>query len=108
MPALSRLTPFAFNTAADTHSWIHFLPCPHRLMDLPELVSLTALRALFVQSARKTDSFRCPACSPPSSASPSFIKRPGIPISFLAGSTTNLTAGRSPCRTKYSTGWTKS
>lgn len=33
----------------DTHSWIHFLPGLHRLMDLPELVSLTAPRALFVQ-----------------------------------------------------------
>ena len=26
----------------DTHSWIHFLPGLHRLMDLPELVSLPA------------------------------------------------------------------
>lgn len=33
----------------DTHSWIHFLPGLHRLMDLPELVALTAPRALFVQ-----------------------------------------------------------
>ena len=33
----------------DTHSWIHFLPGLHRLMNLPELVSLTAPRALFVQ-----------------------------------------------------------
>ncbi|MDB5390152.1 MAG: putative dienelactone hydrolase [Planctomycetaceae bacterium] len=33
----------------DTHSWIHFLPGLHRLMDFPELVSLTAPRALFVQ-----------------------------------------------------------
>lgn len=33
----------------DTHSWIHFLPGLHRLMDLPELVSLTAPRSLFVQ-----------------------------------------------------------
>lgn len=33
----------------DTHSWIHFLPGLHRLMDLPELVSLTSPRALFVQ-----------------------------------------------------------
>lgn len=33
----------------DTHSWIHFLPGLHRLMDLPELVSLTAPRGLFVQ-----------------------------------------------------------
>lgn len=33
----------------DTHSWIHFLPGLHRLMDLPELVSLAAPRALFVQ-----------------------------------------------------------
>lgn len=31
------------------HSWIHFLPGLHRLMDLPELVSLTAPRGLFVQ-----------------------------------------------------------
>lgn len=33
----------------DTHSWIHFLPGLHQLMDLPELVSLAAPRALFVQ-----------------------------------------------------------
>ncbi len=33
----------------DTHSWIHFLPGLHRLLDLPELVALTAPRALFVQ-----------------------------------------------------------
>jgi dienelactone hydrolase len=33
----------------DTHSWIHFLPGLQRLMDLPELVSLTAPRALLVQ-----------------------------------------------------------
>lgn len=33
----------------DTHSWIHFLPGLHKLMDFPELVSLTAPRALFVQ-----------------------------------------------------------
>jgi dienelactone hydrolase len=33
----------------DTHSWIHFLPGLHRLMDFPELASLAAPRALFVQ-----------------------------------------------------------
>jgi len=33
----------------DTHSWIHFLPGLHRLMDLPELAALAAPRSLFVQ-----------------------------------------------------------
>ena len=33
----------------ENHSWVHFLPGLHRLMDLPELVSLSAPRALFVQ-----------------------------------------------------------
>lgn len=33
----------------DTHSWIHFLPGLHRLMDFPELAALAAPRALLVQ-----------------------------------------------------------
>lgn len=37
----------------DTHSWIHFLPGLARLMDLPELVALTAPRALFVQQCKQ-------------------------------------------------------
>ena len=41
----------------DTHSWIHFLPGLHRLMDLSELVSLTAPRALFVQQCSQDGLF---------------------------------------------------
>lgn len=37
----------------ENHSWVHFLPGLHRLMDLPEMVSLTAPRALFVQQCLK-------------------------------------------------------
>ncbi|HND52576.1 MAG TPA: alpha/beta hydrolase family protein [Pirellulaceae bacterium] len=33
----------------DTHSWVHFLPGLHRVLDLPELAALTAPRGLFVQ-----------------------------------------------------------
>jgi len=33
----------------DTHSWLHFLPGLHRLLDLPEVAALAAPRALFVQ-----------------------------------------------------------
>lgn len=33
----------------DTHSWVHFLPGLHRLLDLPDVASLTAPRALLVQ-----------------------------------------------------------
>jgi dienelactone hydrolase len=33
----------------DTHSWVHFLPGLHRLLDLPDVASLTAPRALMVQ-----------------------------------------------------------
>ena len=33
----------------DTHSWVHFLPGLHRWLDLPDVASLTAPRALLVQ-----------------------------------------------------------
>jgi dienelactone hydrolase len=33
----------------DTHSWVHFLPGLHRLLDLPDVASLAAPRHLFVQ-----------------------------------------------------------
>src|SRR5205807_9404706 len=33
----------------DTHSWVHFLPGLHRFLDLPDVASLTAPRALLVQ-----------------------------------------------------------
>jgi dienelactone hydrolase len=33
----------------DTHSWVHFLPGLHRWLDLPDLASLAAPRALMVQ-----------------------------------------------------------
>lgn len=41
----------------DTHSWIHFLPGLHTLMDWPELVSLTAPRALMVQQCLQDQLF---------------------------------------------------
>jgi dienelactone hydrolase len=33
----------------DTHSWVHFLPALHPYLDLPDVASLTAPRALLVQ-----------------------------------------------------------
>jgi dienelactone hydrolase len=33
----------------DTHSWVHFLPGLHQYLDLPDVASLTAPRALLVQ-----------------------------------------------------------
>lgn len=33
----------------DTHSWVHFLPALHRWLDLPDVASLAAPRALLVQ-----------------------------------------------------------
>jgi dienelactone hydrolase len=33
----------------DTHSWVHFLPTVHRYLDLPDVVSMAAPRALLVQ-----------------------------------------------------------
>lgn len=33
----------------DTHSWVHFLPGLHEFLDLPDVASLTAPRALLVQ-----------------------------------------------------------
>jgi dienelactone hydrolase len=33
----------------DTHSWVHFLPGLHRWLDLPDVASMTAPRALMVQ-----------------------------------------------------------
>jgi dienelactone hydrolase len=33
----------------DTHSWVHFLPALHRYLDLPDVASLAAPRALMVQ-----------------------------------------------------------
>jgi dienelactone hydrolase len=37
----------------DTHSWVHFLPGLHRYLDLPDVASLTAPRALMVQQCAK-------------------------------------------------------
>src|SRR5215831_18720883 len=33
----------------DTHSWVHFLPGLHRFLDLPDVATLAAPRALMVQ-----------------------------------------------------------
>ncbi len=33
----------------DTHSWVHYLPALHRYLDLPDVASLAAPRALMVQ-----------------------------------------------------------
>ncbi|MFO0819790.1 MAG: alpha/beta hydrolase family protein [Pirellulales bacterium] len=37
----------------DTHSWVHFLPGLHRLVDFPELAALAAPRSLFVQQCEQ-------------------------------------------------------
>lgn len=37
----------------DTHSWVHFVPGLHRHLDLPDVASLTAPRALLVQQCRR-------------------------------------------------------
>jgi dienelactone hydrolase len=37
----------------DTHSFVHFLPGLHRLMDFPDLAALAAPRALLVQQCRQ-------------------------------------------------------
>ncbi|MFO0796329.1 MAG: alpha/beta hydrolase family protein [Gemmataceae bacterium] len=37
----------------DTHSFVHFLPCLHRVMDFPDLAALAAPRALLVQQCRQ-------------------------------------------------------
>lgn len=42
-------TPAMLQAHIDTHSWVHFLPGLHRLMDWPELAALAAPRRLFVQ-----------------------------------------------------------
>jgi dienelactone hydrolase len=41
----------------DTHSWVHFLPGLHQYLDWPDLVSLTAPRALLVQQCAKDGLF---------------------------------------------------
>jgi dienelactone hydrolase len=41
----------------DTHSWVHFLPALHRYLDLPDVASLTAPRALMVQQCAKDHLF---------------------------------------------------
>jgi dienelactone hydrolase len=37
----------------DTHSWVHFLPGLHRFLDLPDVASLAAPRALMVQQCKQ-------------------------------------------------------
>jgi dienelactone hydrolase len=37
----------------DIHSWVHFLPGLHRYLDLPDVASLTAPRAVLVQQCAK-------------------------------------------------------
>jgi dienelactone hydrolase len=41
----------------DTHSWVHFLPGLHRELDLPDVASLAASRALLVQQCRRDKLF---------------------------------------------------
>jgi dienelactone hydrolase len=41
----------------DTHSFVHFLPGLHRLMDLPDLAALAAPRGLLVQQCRRDKLF---------------------------------------------------
>src|SRR5262249_21959405 len=37
----------------DTHSWVHFLPGLHAFLDLPDVASLAAPRALFGQQCER-------------------------------------------------------
>jgi dienelactone hydrolase len=41
----------------DTHSWVHFLPGLHRYLDLPDVASLVAPRALLVQQCSRDKLF---------------------------------------------------
>jgi dienelactone hydrolase len=41
----------------DTHSWVHFLPGLHRFLDLPDVASLAAPRALLVQQCARDQLF---------------------------------------------------
>ncbi len=41
----------------DTHSWVHFLPGLHRYLDLPDVVSMAAPRALLVQQCSQDGLF---------------------------------------------------
>lgn len=41
----------------DIHSWVHFVPELHRWLDLPDVASLTAPRALLVQQCRQDGLF---------------------------------------------------
>jgi dienelactone hydrolase len=41
----------------DTHSFVHFVPHLHRWLDLPDVVSMAAPRALFVQQCEKDGLF---------------------------------------------------
>ena len=41
----------------DTHSWVHFLPGLHRLLDLPDVAALAAPRALLVQQCSRDKLF---------------------------------------------------
>jgi dienelactone hydrolase len=41
----------------DTHSWVHFLPGLHRYLDLPDVASLAAPRALLVQQCARDQLF---------------------------------------------------
>jgi dienelactone hydrolase len=44
----------------DTHSWVHFLPGLHRYLDLPDVASLAAPRALLVQQCSQDRLFPLP------------------------------------------------
>jgi hypothetical protein len=41
----------------DTHSWVHYLPALHRYLDLPDVASLAAPRALLVQQCSRDGLF---------------------------------------------------
>jgi dienelactone hydrolase len=49
---MSRVRPM-LKAHIDIHSWVHFLPALHRYLDLPDVASLTAARALMVQQCAK-------------------------------------------------------
>jgi dienelactone hydrolase len=53
---LSAVTPMV-KAHLDTHSFVHFVPHLHRWLDLPDVVSMAAPRALLVQQCEKDGLF---------------------------------------------------
>jgi hypothetical protein len=53
---MSSVRPMA-KAHVDSHSWVHYLPGLHRYLDLPDVVSLAAPRALLVQQCSQDGLF---------------------------------------------------